>query len=182
MTISISTLADVPREVQRALKVYGISTCAKLLTTAGSAAQRAALADVTRVPLENLTALVNQADLRRINGLGTGFSRLLLDAGIVGVATLAEQDEADLHRRLHQHNRAKDMLRRAPNLDEVTSWIGQARSLPKLVDTRSEDDPRTHDVDPMAPAARPSIPVNRKAPETGWRRRSGRTDTRQARR
>ena len=54
--------------------------------------------------------------------------------GVDEVATLAEQEPADLRRRLYELNAAQRLARRAPTPEEVQDWIAQARSLPRLVE------------------------------------------------
>ena len=56
--------------------------------------------------------------------------------GIDEVATLAEQEPADLRRRLYELNAAQRLARRAPTPEEVQHWIAQARTLPRLVERR----------------------------------------------
>ena len=47
---------------------------------------------------------------------------------------LARQEPTALHRRLVAVNGRERLARRAPTLEEVTGWVGQARTLPALVE------------------------------------------------
>ena len=68
-----------------------------------------------------------------MQGIGSAFSRLLEALGVNDVAILARQQPSRLHERLRRYNAAHRFARRAPTADEVASWIGQARQLPKLI-------------------------------------------------
>jgi nucleotidyltransferase/DNA polymerase involved in DNA repair len=132
-TLPISKLRGVPFQVRVALKVRRITTCAQLLAVAAHAQDREALARSIRVDPEILTGLVQRADMARVNGVGAVFGLILEELGIRDVGALAEQEPEALHDRVRQYNRAEWLARRSPTPEEVTSWVEQARSLPKLV-------------------------------------------------
>src|SRR5689334_19829386 len=131
--LPISKLRGLTLPVRAALKRRGIATCGRLLRAAGDAGDRARLAREAGIDPDVLLALVRQADLARVGGVGTVFGLMLEDLGVHDVPALAAQDPADLHARLFRHNREERLARRAPTPEEVRDWVAQARSLPALV-------------------------------------------------
>ena len=133
MTERLAKLRQVPPRLKAALKARAITTCDQLLAAAGRHDDRVILARSIRSDPDQLTALVRQADLGRVKGVGTVFAWMLEDLGIGDVATLAQQKPEPLHERLRQHNAAGRLARRSPTAEEVTDWIDQARRLPVRV-------------------------------------------------
>ncbi len=133
--LPISKLRGVPTSARMALKRQGINTCARLLEQAGKAAARRALAERTGIDPELLLRIVQRADMARINGIGAVFGMMLEDLGVRDVSALARQDPVALHQRLKELNTEERLARRSPTPEEVADWVGQARALPRLVET-----------------------------------------------
>ena len=131
--LPLSKLYNTPMQVRFALKKRQIATCDQLLAIAGQCEARKALARASRIDLEILTTMVRRADMARVRGIGTVFSRMLEDLGILDVAMLAVHDQQMLHEHLRSYNEAQRLARRSPTPAEVMDWIEQARSLAKLV-------------------------------------------------
>lgn len=118
--------------LRQALRRRGVATCGRLLALAGDPAARARLARADRVDPAALLALVRRADMARVAGVGTIFGLMLEEVGVPDVAALAAEDPAALQARLHAYNRQERLTRRSPTLEEVGSWVRQARALPPL--------------------------------------------------
>ena len=131
--LPVSKLRGLTLPVRAALKRRGIVTCGRLLRAAGGAQDRAWLAREAGIDPDALLALVRQADLARVSGIGTVFGLMLEDLGVRDVPALAAQGPAELHARLFAYNREERLARRAPTPEEVRDWVAQARSLPPLV-------------------------------------------------
>ena len=131
--LPVSKLRGLAPRVRAALKVHRVTTCGQLLRAAGGARDRDRLARVAGIDPDVLLALVRQADLARVDGLGTVFGLMLEDLGVADVAALADQDPPWLHARLRRYNGEERLARRSPTPGEVESWVAQARSLPVLV-------------------------------------------------
>jgi predicted flap endonuclease-1-like 5' DNA nuclease len=76
---------------------------------------------------------VNMADLFRIKGVGEEYADLLEAAGVDTVPELRQRNPENLHKKMEEVNEAKKLVRRVPNLKEVTGWIEQAKTLPRKV-------------------------------------------------
>lgn len=138
-TLPLSKLRGVPFQIRVALKVRRITTCGQLLGAAAAFTERDALARSARVPLDQLTELVQRADMARVNGVGTVFGQMLEELGVRDVVGLSKQDAEALHERLRQYNHEERLARRSPTPEEVSDWVAQARKLRPLLTYGGED-------------------------------------------
>jgi uncharacterized protein DUF4332 len=134
--LPLAKLRGLTLPVRDALKRHGIATCGRLLRAAGDAGDRDRLAAEAGIDPDVLLALVRQADLARVGGIGVVFGLMLEDLDVHDVPALAAQDPVWLHARLRRHNEQERLARRAPTPEEVDDWVGQARALPVLVGYR----------------------------------------------
>src|SRR5689334_7796777 len=102
--LPLSKLCGLTLPVRAALKRRGITTCGQLLRAAVGAGDRDRLAVEAGIDPGALLALVCQADLARVGGIGVVFGLMLEDLDVHDVPTLAAQDPAWLHARLRRHN------------------------------------------------------------------------------
>jgi predicted flap endonuclease-1-like 5' DNA nuclease len=115
------------------LKTAGIDTVEELLSKGAAPAGRQALATSTGISEPTILEWVNRADLFRVKGVGEEFSDLLESAGVDTVVELAQRNAENLLARMKEVNAAKKLVRREPRLDEVESWISQAKTMPRVV-------------------------------------------------
>jgi predicted flap endonuclease-1-like 5' DNA nuclease len=115
------------------LKTAGIDTVEELLTKGAAPAGRQALATSTGISAPTILEWVNRADLFRVKGVGEEFSDLLESSGVDTVVELAQRNAENLLARMKEVNAAKKLVRREPRLDEVESWISQAKTMPRVV-------------------------------------------------
>ncbi len=111
----------------------GLKTTEDLLKSAGSAAGRKSLAERTAIDAGKILEWVNRADLMRVKGVGSEFSDLLEASGVDTVRELATRVAANLHAKMTEVNADKKLVRRAPTLSEVETWVGEAKTLPAMV-------------------------------------------------
>ena len=133
LTKPLYRLCHMPSMVRTALKMRSITTCDRLLATVGRYEDRERFAHDARIPFDDLTILVRRADLARVRGLGWVFRSMLEDLDVADIATLAHQDSHKLHGRLRVHNKAFNIAKRSPTLDEVADCILQAQRLDRVV-------------------------------------------------
>lgn len=115
------------------LEGAGVATVEALLENAGSPSGRKNLAEATGLSTDRILEWVNRADLMRIKGVGSEYSDLLEAAGVDTVKELATRRPDNLHAKLLEVNEAKKLVRRTPTLDDVASWIAEAKTLPPKV-------------------------------------------------
>ena len=128
-------LTEIPgiRAACEKLADAGVKTTQDLLTSAGAAAGRKALADKTNLSEARILEWVNRADLMRIRGVGEEFSDLLEESGVDTVRELATRVPATLQAMMTAVNKVKKLTRREPNLKEVEAWVTEAKTLAPMV-------------------------------------------------
>ena len=131
--LPISKLRGVPHSARVALKSRKITNCSQLLTAAGEASRRLALAQQIGADPELLVRIVQRADMARVNGVGAVFGLMLEDLGIRDVAALARQAPEHLHAQVRDYNQQERIARRSPTPEEVQEWVTQARALEKII-------------------------------------------------
>jgi predicted flap endonuclease-1-like 5' DNA nuclease len=118
-----------------ALAAAGVSTTDQLLERGAKPSGRQALADATGISGKLILEWVNNADLWRIDGVGSEFSDLLEAAGVDSPAELANRNAANLAITFQELDAARpSTTRRLPSEATISGWIAQARNLPKIVE------------------------------------------------
>lgn len=112
----------------------GIETTDDLLEVAGTKDGRKTLAEKTEISEKNILEWVNLSDLMRIKGVGEEYSDLLEEAGVDTVVELARRNADHLCAKMMEVNETKKLVRRPPTLDDVKSWVEQAKQLPRKVE------------------------------------------------
>ncbi len=116
------------------LAAAGVATTDALLVRGASAAGRAELAETTKISGNLILEWVNHVDLMRIDGVGPEYSDLLEAAGVDSPAELAQRNAANLAITVQEVVAARPgIVRRVPTQAEIEGWIGQAKTLPKVV-------------------------------------------------
>ena len=121
--------ASYAEKLQRA----GIASIKDLLEKGSSPKGRKEVAENADVSDKLLLRWVNMADLFRIKGVGEEYADLLEAAGVDTVPELGQRNSENLHKKMEEVNEAKKLVRRVPNLKEVTGWVEQAKTLPRKV-------------------------------------------------
>jgi predicted flap endonuclease-1-like 5' DNA nuclease len=76
---------------------------------------------------------INHVDLFRIKGVGEEYSDLLEAAGVDTIPELAQRKAENLYAKLVATNEEKKLVRKLPVLSQVTSWVEQAKCLPRKI-------------------------------------------------
>ena len=117
----------------RQLKKLGISTNYGLLERGNTPKGRQEIAEKSGISEKLILEWVNQADLFRLKGVGEEYSDLLESAGVDTVVELAQQKAENLYEKLVAVNQEKKLVRKLPTLEQVKSWVEQAKKLPRVV-------------------------------------------------
>ena len=114
----------------------GVKTTDALLKNGGTKRARQALADKTGLAHTQILEWVNRADLYRIKGVGSEYSDLLERAGVDTVVELATRNAANLNKAIKDlvGKTGTKIVRRIPSEREITSWVTQAKKLPRAVE------------------------------------------------
>ena len=111
----------------------GLASTDALLGAGGTVKGRADLAASTGVSDKLILRWVNMADLFRIKGVAEQYSDLLEAAGVDTVVELAQRKAENLQAKMVEVNEQRKLVRRVPTLAEVTDWVEQAKTLPRMV-------------------------------------------------
>ena len=116
------------------LGAVGVHTTEELLERGAKPRGREDLEATTGIGHALILKWVNRVDLYRIKGVGSEYSDLLEIAGVDSPVELAHRNPANLVETLAEANAARNLVRRLPTLDEVTAWIEESKTLPKVVE------------------------------------------------
>lgn len=128
--IKIEGIGDVYRSK---LVSAGVKTVETLLKRGASPSGREKLSMESGVSKDLILEWVNHADLWRIKGVGEEYSDLLEEAGVDTVVELAQRRADNLYAKMNEVNMSKKLVRRLPTETQVSDWISQAKSLPRVV-------------------------------------------------
>lgn len=109
------------------LEKAGIGNTAQLLEKAGSKRGRVQLAEESGIDEKRILTWVNQADLMRLNGVGSQFAELLQASGVDTVKELRHRNAANLAKAMEATNEEKKLTRAVPSEAQVQKWIDSAK-------------------------------------------------------
>jgi glycine cleavage system pyridoxal-binding protein P len=72
--------------------------------------------------------------LYRVQGISSEYSQLLEASGVDTVVELATRVPKNLHAKVSDVNKEKKNTRQPPSLAEITSWIEEAKKLPRVLE------------------------------------------------
>ncbi len=130
-------LRDIPgadADAVGCLEQIGIKTTKGLFDRGATSAGRREIEAETEFDPDVLLELVKLSDLARIRGMGKTFVRLFAESGVDSVTDLATCDPRELHDRLHEVNRERELSSVVPSLKDVAEYVEMARELPKVVE------------------------------------------------
>lgn len=111
----------------------GIDNTDELLGSTATADGRHELSAKTGISERLLLEWANHVDLMRIDGVGSEYADLLEAAGVDSCPELAMRNPFHLAVTLADLNQVKHLVRRVPTGEMVSSWVEQAKRLPKIV-------------------------------------------------
>lgn len=129
----LTTIEGIGPAFEEKLKGAGIDTCEELLEKGATAAGRATIVEASGIDKGRILKFVNHADLCRIKGVGGEYSELLEAAGVDTVPELAQRNAENLAAKMEEVNNDKKLVRSVPSAKQVTDWVEQAKSLPRVV-------------------------------------------------
>jgi hypothetical protein len=132
--VNIAEIDGIAKADAASLERAGIGTTDALLERGASAAGRAEIAGMTGIDAGKILQWVNHVDLMRIHGVGSEYSDLLEAAGVDSPAELAKRNPANLHAKIQETvDGQPGIVHRVPTEAELTAWIEESKTLPKLV-------------------------------------------------
>jgi len=127
---SIEFLPGLGASDRNLLNAQGIENTQELLQRTKTQAAKVDLASRLKLHRKHLSKWIALADLARIPSVGTQYCGLLLHAGIISVAQLAQTPFQRLHRQVSRLQvatvRRQDLI---PPVTQVKQWVEQAQVL-----------------------------------------------------
>ena len=130
---SISAIRAIGHRQATRLRKSRVRTTEALLQQASSRRARAELSERTSIPSSDLLRWAHQADLMRINGIGSEYADLLAAAGVDTVKSLRRRNAANLMAMVTQVNAKRHAVQRLPTVEMVQGWIDEANELEPIV-------------------------------------------------
>ena len=130
---SISAIRAIGHRQATKLRKSRVRTTEALLQQASNRRGRAELSERTSIPSSDLLRWAHQADLMRINGIGSEYADLLAAAGVDTVKSLRRRNAANLMAMVTQVNAKRRAVQRLPTVEMVQGWIDEANELEQTV-------------------------------------------------
>ena len=118
---------------EKSLQEAGIDSVETLLRVCVRSKQRFLLAERTGISRTTILEWANNADLFRIEGVGSEYANLLREAGVETVPELSRRNAFRLHKRLNEIHESNTLDFPLPSEAEVSDWITQANGLPRIL-------------------------------------------------
>jgi hypothetical protein len=112
----------------------GVRSANMLLKRGRTRKGRKALAAEASTSEKLLLEWVGQVDKLRVPGVGPDYMVLLEHAGVDTVPELARRNPENLHRKIMEVNKSKNLVRKPPSLKQVQAWVLKAKELPRVVE------------------------------------------------
>jgi predicted flap endonuclease-1-like 5' DNA nuclease len=129
----IEDIEGIGPAIGKKFREAGVKNTDSLLMYAAKPQQRKELAEKTGLDVAKILKFANMADLYRIKGIGSEYSELLEAAGVDTVPELAKRKAANLSKVMSSANESKKLVRRIPSEKSVSTWIEQAKALPRVL-------------------------------------------------
>ena len=130
---SIAAIRSIGHREATKLRKSRVRTTDSLLQQASTRKGRAEVSRRTAIPTADLLKWAQQADLMRINGVGSEYADLLGGAGVDTIKTLRRRNAANLMVALGQVNAKRRLVQRLPTVEMVQGWIDEANAIEPLV-------------------------------------------------
>ena len=115
------------------LQAVGVEKVSSLYKTAATPQGRLELSNQSGLSVDEILVMEKKLDLMRVKGVGPKYATLLVASGIDSVPELGTRNPANLLARMTEVNTAEQIVANLPSEAEVTAWVAQAKTLPKVI-------------------------------------------------
>lgn len=130
---SIAAIRSIGHRDATRLRKARVRTTDALLQQADTRTGRADVSRRTGIPTADLLKWAQQADLMRINGIGSEYADLLAVAGVDTIKALRRRNAANLMVAMTQVNTKRRLVQRLPTVEMVQVWIDDANTMEPIV-------------------------------------------------
>ncbi|MDH3610563.1 MAG: DUF4332 domain-containing protein [Nitrosopumilus sp.] len=133
-TLKIIEIEGIGPTYAEKLESAGMHNSDELLEHGKTPQGRKDLAEKTGISSKLIMEWINLCDLIRIKGVGEEYSDLLEAAGVDTVVELATRNAENLQKKMQEVNEEKKLVRKTPTSDQVTAWVEEAKTLPRMIE------------------------------------------------
>lgn len=133
-TLKIMEIEGIGPSYGEKLEAAGMKNSDDLLEAGKTPQGRKDLVEKTGISSKLILEWINLCDLIRIKGVGEEYSDLLEEAGVDTVVELSNRNAENLQKKMEEVNGEKKLVRKTPTLDQVTEWIAEAKTLPRVIE------------------------------------------------
>lgn len=126
----IKDFKGISKDTIAKLESIGINTTIKLFDRVINPETRKKLAIDSGINDETLLELTKLTDLSRIRWVGTTFARMLYDLGVDTVEKVTQSDPVDLHSRVNQLNKERNIYKGQIGLNDMKILVNIAKDVP----------------------------------------------------
>ncbi len=126
----IRDFTGISKETIAKLENAGIKNTVKLFDKVINPVSRKKLATDMKIDESEILELTKLTDLSRIKWVGPTFSRMLYDLGVDTVDNVAKADPVDLHERVNQLNKEKNIYKGHIGLNDIEIVVDVAKDVP----------------------------------------------------
>jgi predicted flap endonuclease-1-like 5' DNA nuclease len=126
----ISDFIEIAKNTIDSLGKIGITNTEKLYDKVVKKSDRQKLADSTGIEYQGILKLTKLSDLSRIKWVGVTYAQMLYDLGVDTVEKVSKSDSIDLHSKINQMIKDKNIFKGAIGLNDVKILIESASELP----------------------------------------------------
>jgi hypothetical protein len=130
----IADFIEIAKDTIGSLEKTGITNTEKLYDKVIKKSDRQKLADSTGIDYQDILELTKLADLSRIKWVGVTYAQMLYDLGVDTVGKVSESDPIDLHARINQMIKDKNIFKGVIGLNDVKILIESANKLPSEIE------------------------------------------------
>ncbi|MDF1547798.1 MAG: DUF4332 domain-containing protein [Bacteroidales bacterium] len=126
-------IADFPgisNDTVDKLEKIGIKNTEKLYNSILTKSKRQNLADSTGISDKEILELTKLTDLSRIKWVGVTFARMLYDLEIDTAEKASKSDPVELHARINQLNKEKNIYKGHIGLNDIKIFVNAAKEIP----------------------------------------------------
>ena len=133
-TLKIMEIEGIGPSYAEKLESAGMKNSDDLLETGKTPQGRKDIAEKTGISSKLILEWINLCDLIRIKGVGEEYSDLLEEAGVDTVVELSHRNAENLQKKMQEVNEEKNLVRKTPTIDQVTAWVEEAKTLPRVIE------------------------------------------------
>lgn len=126
----ITDFIEIAKLTISSLEKIGITNTEKLYNKVIKKSDRQKLADSTGIKYQDILELTKLSDLSRIKWVGVTYAQMLYNLEVDTVEKVSESDPIDLHARINQMIKKKNIFKGAIGLNDVKILIESASELP----------------------------------------------------